>query len=111
MAANKKNIIYHQDNAPSHTAEQTKLELDLLGFSRISHPPYSPDLAPMDFALFPYLKAKLRGQRFSGLEELKQETLRILARLDQAWFQNVYQKWIDRHIKGIEHNGEYFEKE
>nr|XP_034307818.1 histone-lysine N-methyltransferase SETMAR-like [Crassostrea gigas] len=63
-----------KDNAPSHTAEQTKLELDLLGFSRISHPPYSPDLAPMDFALFPYLKAELRGQRFSDLEELKQET-------------------------------------
>lgn len=61
LAANKENIIYHQDNAPSHTAEQTKLELDLLGFSRISHPPYSPDLAPMDFALFPYLKAELRG--------------------------------------------------
>lgn len=65
----------------------------------------------MDFALFPYLKAELRGQRFSDLEELKRETLRILARLDQAWFQNVYQKWIARHNKCIEHNGEYFEKE
>ena len=31
----------------------------------ISHPPYSPDLAPNDFVLFPYVKNKMRVQRFS----------------------------------------------
>jgi hypothetical protein len=30
----------------------------------VSHPPYSPDLAPCDFALFPKLKMKLKGRRF-----------------------------------------------
>ena len=31
----------------------------------MSHPPYSPDLAANDFFLFPYVKNKMRGQRFS----------------------------------------------
>jgi hypothetical protein len=28
----------------------------------VPHPPYSPDLAPYDFALFPKLKMKLQGR-------------------------------------------------
>ena len=36
LAENNKNIIFHQDNAPSHTAGQTQLELDLLGFGSVT---------------------------------------------------------------------------
>jgi hypothetical protein len=36
------------------------------GFEIHSHPPYSPDLAPIDFFLFPKLKAKVRGKRFGS---------------------------------------------
>jgi histone-lysine N-methyltransferase SETMAR len=31
----------------------------------LEHPPYSPDLAPSDFLLFPKLKLFLAGQQFS----------------------------------------------
>jgi histone-lysine N-methyltransferase SETMAR len=41
-----------QDNAPAHTSQTTQLELDLLRFECLKHPPYSPDLAPLDFAVF-----------------------------------------------------------
>lgn len=67
-------IIFHQDNAPAHTAVQTQLEIELLGFERLQHPPYSPDLAPMDFAVFPKLKSALRGIKFHDIEELKRAT-------------------------------------
>jgi hypothetical protein len=30
----------------------------------VPNPPYLPDLAPCDFALFPKLKVKLKGQHF-----------------------------------------------
>ena len=36
----------------------------------VPHPPYSPDLAPSDFFLFPKLKMKLKGRRFQTLEEI-----------------------------------------
>jgi len=32
----------------------------------LEHPPYSPDLAPSDFCLFPKLTLFLAGQRFSS---------------------------------------------
>ena len=38
-----------------------------LGFELQPHAPYSPDLAPYDFFLFPILKILLRGKRFSSL--------------------------------------------
>jgi histone-lysine N-methyltransferase SETMAR len=35
----------------------------------LEHPPYSPDLAPSDFCLFPKLKIFLTGQCFSSNQE------------------------------------------
>jgi histone-lysine N-methyltransferase SETMAR len=35
------------------------------------HPPYSPDLAPCDFSLFPKLKMKLNGQRFETVSDFQ----------------------------------------
>ena len=73
MAEDTENIIYHYDNAPAHSASQTNLELSLLGFHRLLHSPYSPDLAPLDFAYFPTLKSNLRGTRFTGLDDIRSE--------------------------------------
>jgi len=38
-------------------------------YELLEHPPYSPDLAPSDFNLFPKLKLFLAGQRFSSNQE------------------------------------------
>ena len=45
------------------------MTIDFLGYERIQHPPYSPDLAPMDFALFTRLKEKLRVKKFESLQQ------------------------------------------
>jgi hypothetical protein len=42
------------------------------------HPPYSPDLAPCDFALFPKLKMKLMGQRFETVSDIQRELQAVL---------------------------------
>ncbi|KAL6265673.1 hypothetical protein P5V15_002472 [Pogonomyrmex californicus] len=41
-----------------------------LHFELVDHPPFSPDLAPSDFFLFPKFKISLGGQRFSSNEEV-----------------------------------------
>ena len=63
-------FLWHQDNASPHTAELTRLEINLIGFGTVSHPPYSPDLAPMDFSVFQTIKKQLKGRKFksSGFE-------------------------------------------
>lgn len=104
------NVILHQDNAPSHTARSTMLEIGLLGFELLPHPPYSPDLAPMDFRLFPELKAQLRGTRFETVQELNAASQRIISSFSQQWFVDTYDKWIRRHEKCVRVNGDYIEK-
>ncbi|KOX68959.1 Histone-lysine N-methyltransferase SETMAR, partial [Melipona quadrifasciata] len=44
--ANRKNLVFHQDNARSHVSLTIRQKLVLL------HLPYSPDIAPSNFHLF-----------------------------------------------------------
>ena len=44
----------------------------------IAQPPYSPDLAPCDFFLFPKLKYPLRGTRHETIEAIKRNSLKEL---------------------------------
>jgi len=55
-----------KDNAPAHRALVTQKKLAYLGFQYLDHPPYSPDLAPSDYHLFPGLKKQLKGRHFSS---------------------------------------------
>lgn len=103
-------IILHQDNAPGHRAESTQLEISLLGFEILEHPPYSPDLAPMDFRVFPELKSSLRGIRFDSAEDLTKQTQRIVSSLTPEWYTETYSKWVDRHKKCVDIAGDYVEK-
>jgi len=42
------------------------------------HPPYSPDLAPCDFFLFPRIKGQKKGKRFADVREVKKKMLEVL---------------------------------
>ena len=44
--------------APAHTALSVTRYLASLGWTVVPHSPYSPDLAPCDFLLFPTIKKK-----------------------------------------------------
>ena len=58
------------DNAPSHRALATQKKLAYLGFHYLGHPPYSPDLAPSDYHMFPGLQKQLKGRRLSSDAEV-----------------------------------------
>ena len=51
-----KRVLFLHDNAPAHRALAAQKKLAYLGFQCPHHPPYSPDLAPSDYRLFPGLK-------------------------------------------------------
>ena len=44
----------------------------------MDHPPYSPELAPCDFWLFPKLKSALKGQRFADLSDIQRNVKTLL---------------------------------
>ncbi|KAK3092613.1 hypothetical protein FSP39_004972 [Pinctada imbricata] len=110
LAANLDQVTLHQDNAPAHKSRTTQLEIDLLGFQCLQQPPYSPDLAPMDLVVFPYIKSFLRGQKFDNLHELRQEVLNITFRMKSEHFVHIFDDWLKRHKKCLELNGDYVEK-
>jgi hypothetical protein len=58
------------DNAPSHSALVVKSFLAKHSVVEISHPPYSPDLAPADF-FFATVKTALKGRQFQDVEDIK----------------------------------------
>ena len=63
---------FRQDNAPVHNSILVTDYLSKMGIRTVPHPPYSPDLAPSDFYLFPKLKENLRGCRYETIEEMKE---------------------------------------
>ena len=66
-----RDIKLHHDNARPHTSFVTAVVIARMGRSVVHQSPYSPDLAPSDFHLFPSMKESLRGRRFDDLEEVK----------------------------------------
>jgi len=59
-----KSVLLLHDNAPAHSSVVACQAARDCGYEILPHPPYSPDLAPSDFFLFPTLKSSLRGRRF-----------------------------------------------
>jgi hypothetical protein len=55
----------HEINPP-HRALTTQNKLAYLGFQCLDYPPYSLDLVPSDYNLFPGLKKQLKGRHFSS---------------------------------------------
>jgi hypothetical protein len=58
------------DNARPHTARATVATITDLHFDTLSHPPYSPDLAPSDYHMFGPLKEEMGRKKFRSDEEV-----------------------------------------
>ena len=63
-------MLFHQDNALVHISIIAMAKINELKFKLLPHAPYSPDLAPSDYFLFPILKKWLGGQKFANNEEV-----------------------------------------
>jgi hypothetical protein len=57
----------------------------------VPHPPYSPDLAPCDFLLFPKLKIKLKGQRFETVSDMQRESQAVLDSSKESDFHGAFE--------------------
>lgn len=101
--------ILHHDNAPSHKAIIVKEFLTKNSTNIIEQPPYSPDMAPADFFLFPKLKLPLRGTRFQSIEDIKENSRRELKSISENAFKKCFDDWIIRWHKCIISKGAYFE--
>ena len=76
-----------------------------MGIKTVDLPPYSPNLAPSDFWLFP----KPRGCRYETIEEMKEAVTKVIDTLTQEDFHGAFQKLLEPYNKCIAAGGDYFE--
>ena len=84
---------FHQDNVPVHNSILVVTDyLTKMGIKTVPQPPYSPNLAPCDFCLFP----KLRGCRYETIEKMKEAVTKVIDTLTQEDFRGAFQKLLER---------------
>ncbi|KAG5319700.1 MOS1T transposase, partial [Pseudoatta argentina] len=74
------------------------------------HPPYSPDLAPSDFYLFPKLKESLGGHHFNSNDEVKDFVKLFFKKQGTDFYKLGLSKLQNRYKKYIQVQGDYVEK-
>ncbi len=97
---------FMHDNARPHTAFHTTTFLDKNNIKRIVHPPYSPDLNPIEF-VWGYLKNKVMIQVYETIDD-------IIDKIIEEWEKipmQLINKFIDKHCERVkevyELNGEF----
>lgn len=105
-----KGVLLLHDNAPSHTSHAAVSTAEQCGFEILPHPPYSPDLAPSDFYLFPKLKENLRGRVFSSNDDVISAVNTWVNDQDRVFYEYGLKKLEKRWQKCIDVCGDYVEK-
>ncbi len=103
-------FVLHDDNTSAHRGDIVMRFIGQRLIRTLTHPPYSPDLAPCDFWFFPRLKKLLRGIRFPDLNTLEFEADRLMGDIPSQDFRTaILEKWPHRMRRCVRANGHYFE--
>ncbi|RZC35148.1 DDE 3 domain containing protein, partial [Asbolus verrucosus] len=107
---------FQQDGATAHTAGLTLEYLREFYDNRLislgsdqEFPPRSPDLTPLDFSVFGYIKDQVFKQEFHNLEQLQDEITRCCLTIDREMLQNIFQNMKRRIRLCLQSNGEHFQ--
>ena len=101
-------FLFHQDSAPSHVSGTTLSHFQKIGIPLITKdkwPSKSPDLAPMDFFVWGWMKGKLRKKRFRTKDGMRRAIKAVWNELPQEYIQNAFDSWAERCQKVIDANG------
>lgn len=102
---------FQQDNAPAHTARDTHHYLTEFYDDRLFNlwPPRSPDLTPLDFYLFGYLKNRIYRNRLHNLQELEAAIVHEINNITQNDLHNVFENLKRRVNICLQQNGHHFQ--
>ncbi|GFT95808.1 histone-lysine N-methyltransferase SETMAR [Trichonephila clavipes] len=95
------------ENARPHSATTMQNHIATFGWQCLHPLPYSPDLAPSGYHVFPTLKKNLAGRRFGGNSEAKQAIKRFSRMQSPEFFMEGFLKLIKRYNKCLKVFGSY----
>lgn len=109
-------VYFQQDGAPAHFLRMVRDYLDLVFPNRwigrggpILWPPRSPDLTPLDYFLWGYLKDKVFRTSVTSLREMEDRILANCLIPDENMFERVRQSFGQRILICIHEEGKQFE--
>jgi len=100
---------FHWDNAPVHSAAKVRTWFAANAVEVIEHPPYSTDLAPANFFLFPKVKEGLAGHTLAA-SGVKKALEGVTARISGDEFATAFHRWFERCTKCIKIRSKYVDK-
>ena len=103
-------VLLLQDNAPAHKSQVAMTAGTKCGFEILPHPPYSPDMAPSAFYLFPKLNSHLRDTQYGSNEGVIKAENEYLGDQEKAFYFEGIRKLEQRWAKCIALKGDYIEK-
>ena len=103
-------VLLQHDNARSHTSLKTREVIASFGWTTVTHPPYSPDLAPSDYHLFGPLKEGVRGKHFISNQEVKNAVRNWLKIQPVDFYKAGIVSFVHRWTFGIEKREDYIKK-
>ena len=96
------------DNAPAHKSATVQEYLKEFGLDVLDHCPYSPDLSPCDFWLFPRLKEILAGHRFESCCGIGSAVYQCLQYVPIEDYRAAFRIWVHRCKISVEADGANF---
>ncbi|KFM57872.1 Mariner Mos1 transposase, partial [Stegodyphus mimosarum] len=105
--ASRKGIVFHHDNARPPTAMVTQQKLNTLGWEVLSHPRYSPDIAPSDYYLFRSRQNYLAGKKFKSFESVSKAVADYFNSKDENFYKTGFHRLPERWQQVVTNNGAY----
>ena len=84
-------LMHH--NVPNHASCLVQGSVAKNQITQVIQPPYSLDLAPCDFWLFPKLKSPLKGTIFQTINEIQENLTRKLMAIPTKDFAGYFEQW------------------
>jgi len=97
------------NNAPSPNETIIKQFLAQRKVTVHDRPPYSPDLAPADYFLFPKVKSHLKGRHFDSISDIQKAVTSTLNTIAKDDFHKGIQTLYDRANLCVQLEGMYVE--
>ena len=102
-------VHFLHDNASSDKCEVVKSFLASEKVKVLNHSPYSPDLSPCDFFLFPRLKKMHSGNKYTSRSSVGSAIYQCLQQIPKEDYLFAFRDWVKRLQKRVSLKGEYFE--
>lgn len=112
----RQNIFFQLDGAPAHNAMVTRNFLNhtfpnnwIGTYGPVNWPPRSPDITPLDFFLWGFLKDQVYSKENNNMEELRRNTASAFEKIKPVHVINALRAIEKRCQLCIQNNGGHFE--